>query len=155
MKAPPTRKASSTPARTAWKKHGNANWIANVSGQHLDVVKAGNRYLAYWNSAEAGTYSTLAKAQAAARSMLMKANPKKRNPVDMDAYAALLKKSREIGVANAETALDQRKDYTSLREAFAAYIVNAVDTAREYRGSPEMAVLAFLEHIAKPRKRRK
>jgi hypothetical protein len=87
-----------------------------------------------------------------------KKNPQyvKDGRIDKTAYAEGLAKSREIGIANAETAIDQRKAYPSVRAAYAGYLVNTVDTVREHRlPSPEAAVEAFLVHIAKPRKRRK
>lgn len=83
---------------------------------------------------------------------------RKRNPPSWDqgAYEAGMAKSRQIGIDNAETAIDQRKTYPSVRAAYAAYIVNAIDTVTERRlPGREGAVQAFLDHVAKPRKRRK
>jgi hypothetical protein len=51
----------------------------------------------------------------------------------------------EIGEGNALTALDNNGcgEYETQEEAIAAYLVNAVDTAREYKVSPERTVEAF------------
>jgi hypothetical protein len=62
---------------------------------------------------------------------------------------ARLDMAEEIGQSNAGTALDNFGcgDYTNQEDAIAAYLVNAVDTAREYRVSPEHAVWAFMRAV--------
>jgi len=103
----------------------------------------------------------LAEAKRVAEARAAKVNPRskrsavKRNPLSAD-YEAGLKRSREIGIRNAEEAIDQKGAYPSVRAAYAAYIVNAIDMIGEERlPGREAAVQAFLDHIAKPRKRRK
>ncbi len=92
-----------------------------------------------------------------------KSNPKrsvkrpqaKRNPMDKPTYDAGLKRAKQIGIDNAETALDQRKAYPSVRAAYAAFIVNAIDTVNEQRlPGREVAVQAFLDHVAKPKRKK-
>lgn len=53
--------------------------------------------------------------------------------------------AEEIGSSNASCGIDQiGADYPSRIESLAAYLVNAVDTAMEYRVCPETAVEHFL-----------
>jgi hypothetical protein len=79
----------------------------------------------------------------------------KRNPMDKPTYDAGLKRAKQIGIDNAETALDQRKAYPSVRAAYAAFIVNAIDTVNEQRlPGREVAVQAFLDHVAKPKRKK-
>jgi len=56
--------------------------------------------------------------------------------------------AQRLGAVNAETAIDQADAYGGLYSAQAAYLVNTVDTAREYGVSAEVAVQQFLETFA-------
>jgi hypothetical protein len=52
-----------------------------------------------------------------------------------------------IGRSNAAEALDQAHEYESRDYALAAYLVNTVDTAREYKLSPTEAVKHFQDWV--------
>lgn len=128
-------------------------WFGPGKADVLNEIQIG-----YAPTLEAGKRKAERADVVAARSNPRKAVKRptvKRNPLSW-AYEAGLAKSRQIGIDNAESAIDQRKTYPSVRAAYAAYIVNAIDTVTEHRlPGREAAVQAFLDHVAKPRKRRK
>lgn len=140
---------------------GTPAWAKQKAAAHAEKVQEKRAAGAAWTG-EAWRYAAKKNPGALLRSRTARAGAKrpaaKRNPPSWDqgAYEASLAKSRQIGIDNAETAIDQRRTYPSVRAAYAAYIVNAIDTVTEHRlPGREVAVQAFLDHVAKPRKRRK
>lgn len=63
-------------------------------------------------------------------------------------------KARSIGMSNASAALDSGawRDHGSLDASIAAYAVNVVDTAREYRAHAESALRVYLAEIEADKK---
>lgn len=136
---------------------GTPAWAKQKAAAHAEKVQEKRAAGATWTG-EAWRYAAKKNPGALLRGRPARAGAKrpavKRNPLSAS-YEEGLKKARQIGIDNAETAIDQRKTYPSVRAAYAAYIVNAIDTVTEYKlPSREAAVQAFLDHVAKPKRRK-